>query len=123
MLVTGSPNWVLPTVLVSPVSICIPHPFLILFSSFPKDVTLPPNLKLTGMENTSSLIEEIVVTGFGDTQTAFLAQATLARLQRELRMAKDDVAMVLREADGRILCSRSYFATLAVTSLRHSGAR
>ena len=55
-----------------------------------------------GMENTSLLRDEIIVAGFGDTQTAFLAHATLARLQRELGMATHDVAMVLREADGRI---------------------
>ena len=42
------------------------------------------------------------MTGFGDTQTAFLARATLARLQRELGIATDELAMVLREADGSI---------------------
>ena len=75
---------------------------LILFSSFPKDVTLPPNPKLTGMVNATELRDEIIMTGFGDTQTAYLARAALARLQRELGMATDDVAMVLREAEGSV---------------------
>ena len=75
---------------------------LIPFSSFLKDVILPPNPKLTGMTNTRTATDEIIVTGFGDTQTAFLALATLARLQRELEMATDDLALVLREPDGSI---------------------
>ena len=54
------------------------------------------------MTNTRAVTDEIIVTGFGDTQTAFLALATLARLQRELEMATDDLALVLREADGDI---------------------
>ena len=47
-------------------------------------------------------MSEIIVTGFGDTQTAYLARAALARLQKELGMAPEDVAMVLRGVDGRI---------------------
>ena len=54
------------------------------------------------MTNTRAVTDEIIVTGFGDTQTAFLALATLARLQRELEMATDDLALVLREVDGDI---------------------
>ena len=54
------------------------------------------------MGNTSALRDEIIVTGFGDTQTVFLAHATLARLRLELGMATHDVAIVLREADGGI---------------------
>jgi len=80
---------------------------LIPFSSFLKDVILPPNPKLTGMTNTRTATDEIIVTGFGDTQTAFLALATLARLQRELEMATDDLALVLREADGSIAVRRT----------------
>ena len=80
------------------------EPVLILFSSFLNDVILPPSLRLLGMANTNTraLTDEIIVTGFGDIQTAFLALATLARLQRELGMATDDLAIVLREADGSI---------------------
>ena len=76
--------------------------FLILFSSFSKDVTLPPSLKLVGMTDTKAVMSEIVVTGFGDTQTAYLARAALARLQKELGMATEDVAMVLRGVDGDV---------------------
>ena len=47
-------------------------------------------------------MSEIVVTGFGDTQTAYLARAALARLQKELGMAPEDVAMVLRGVDGDV---------------------
>jgi uncharacterized membrane protein len=54
------------------------------------------------MANTRVETDVIVVTGFGDIPTAFLALATLARLQRELGMATDDLALVLREADGSI---------------------
>jgi uncharacterized membrane protein len=47
-------------------------------------------------------MSEIVVSGFGDTQTAYLARAALARLQKELGMATEDVAMVLRGVDGDV---------------------
>ena len=46
-------------------------------SSFPKDVTLPPIPKLTGMANTRTTRNEIIVIGFGDIHTALLARATL----------------------------------------------
>ena len=59
------------------------------------------------MENTRVLRDEIIVTGFDNTQTAFLALATLARLQRELGMATVDLAMVTREADGSIAVQQS----------------
>ena len=54
------------------------------------------------MTGTKAVISEIVVTGFGDTQTAFLARAALARLQKELGIATEDVAMVLRRVDGDV---------------------
>jgi len=45
-------------------------------------------------------MSEIVVTGFGDIQTAYLARAALARLPKELGMATEAVAMVLGGVDG-----------------------
>jgi uncharacterized membrane protein len=54
------------------------------------------------MTDAKAVMGEIVVAGFGDTHTAFLARAALARLQKELGMATQDVAMVLRGADGDV---------------------
>jgi uncharacterized membrane protein len=62
------------------------------------DVTPPQGSKLVGM--TKAIITELIVTGFGNTHTVFLARAALARLQEELEMAVDDVAMIVRGADG-----------------------
>ena len=45
---------------------------------------------------------ELIVTGFDDAYTACLTQAALARLQEELGLAMNDVAMVIRRADGNI---------------------
>jgi uncharacterized membrane protein len=47
-----------------------------------------------------AIISELVVTGFGNTHTVFLARAALARLQDELGMALDDVAVIVRGVDG-----------------------
>ena len=47
-----------------------------------------------------AIITELVVTGFGNTHTVFLARAALARLQDELGIAVDDVAMIVRGVDG-----------------------
>jgi uncharacterized membrane protein len=74
------------------------HPFIISFSSFTKDATSPNVTKLVGM--TKAIITELIVAGFDNTHTVFLARAALARLQDELGMAADDVAVVVREADG-----------------------
>ena len=54
------------------------------------------------MTDTKAVMSEIIVTGFGDTQTAYLARAALARLQKELGVATEDVSMVLRGVDGDI---------------------
>ena len=47
-----------------------------------------------------AIIPELVVTGFGNTHTVFLARAALARLQDELEVALDDVAVIVRGVDG-----------------------
>jgi uncharacterized membrane protein len=49
---------------------------------------------------TKAIITELIVTGFGNTHTVFLARAALARLQGELGMAVDDVAVIVRGVDG-----------------------
>jgi uncharacterized membrane protein len=49
---------------------------------------------------TKAIITELVVSGFGNTHTVFLARAALARLQDELGMAVDDVAVIVRGVDG-----------------------
>lgn len=49
---------------------------------------------------TKAIITELIVTGFGNTHTVFLARGALARLQEELGMAVDDVAVIVRGADG-----------------------
>jgi uncharacterized membrane protein len=51
---------------------------------------------------TNATINELIVTGFGNTHTVFLARAALARVQEELGMAVDDVAMVIRGVDGEL---------------------
>jgi uncharacterized membrane protein len=46
---------------------------------------------------------ELIVAGFADTHTVFMARAALARLQQdELGLATDDVAMALRGSDGNV---------------------
>ena len=45
---------------------------------------------------------ELIVTGFDDAHTASLANAALARLKEELGMATNDVAIIIRSADGNI---------------------
>ena len=54
------------------------------------------------MSHSKSVITELIVTGFDDAYTASLANAALARLQEELGMATNDVAAVIRKADGNI---------------------
>jgi uncharacterized membrane protein len=49
---------------------------------------------------TKAISTELIVTGFGNTHTVFLARAALARLQDELGMAVDDVAVIVRGVDG-----------------------
>jgi uncharacterized membrane protein len=51
---------------------------------------------------TKAIITELIVTGFGNTHTVFLARAALARLQDELGMAVDDVAVIVRGVDGDV---------------------
>jgi uncharacterized membrane protein len=62
---------------------------------------------------TELIVTELIVTGYGDVYTVFLARAALARLQEELGMTTDDVAMVLRGADGNV--------ALQQTLNRHAG--
>jgi uncharacterized membrane protein len=47
-------------------------------------------------------VSELIVAGFDDIQTAFLARAGLARLQKDLPLSGHDVAVVSREEDGRL---------------------
>jgi uncharacterized membrane protein len=54
------------------------------------------------MGMTKAIINELIVTGFGNTHTVFLARAALARVQEGLGMAVDDVAMVIRGVDGEL---------------------
>jgi uncharacterized membrane protein len=76
------------------------HPYLILISSLPKDALFPQGTKLVSMNK--AIITELVVAGFGNTHTVFLARAALARLQEELGMAVDDVAMIVRGDEGEL---------------------
>jgi uncharacterized membrane protein len=55
-----------------------------------------------GMSDIKDVMSELIVTGFGNKYTVFLAHAALARLQEELGMTIDDVAVVLRGADGNV---------------------
>ncbi len=54
------------------------------------------------MSHSKSVMTELIVTGFDDAYTASLANAALARLQEELGLAMNDVAAVIRRADGNI---------------------
>jgi len=54
------------------------------------------------MTHTNAIMTELIVAGFDDTHTVFLARAALARLQNEAGMATNDVAIVLRGADGTV---------------------
>ena len=54
------------------------------------------------MTHTNAIMTELIVAGFDDTHTVFLARAALARLQKEAGMATNDVAIVLRGADGTV---------------------
>jgi len=54
------------------------------------------------MTHTNAILTELIVAGFGDTHTVFLARAALAGLQKETGMATNDVAIVLRGADGTV---------------------
>jgi uncharacterized membrane protein len=47
-------------------------------------------------------MSDLIVAGFDDAHTAFLARATLARLQRELSLPGHDLAVVTREEGGEI---------------------
>jgi uncharacterized membrane protein len=49
---------------------------------------------------TKAIITELIVTGFGNRHTVFLARAALARIQDELGMAVDDMAVIVRGVDG-----------------------
>ena len=51
---------------------------------------------------TASTMIEIIIIGFGESHTNFLARAALARLQEELGIVMVDVAMVLRGVDGDV---------------------
>jgi uncharacterized membrane protein len=48
------------------------------------------------------IMSELIVSGFDDAHTAFLARAALARLQKELGLSVYDLAMVTRGEDGRV---------------------
>jgi len=50
---------------------------------------------------------ELIVSGFAETQTAFLARAVLARLQNELALPARDVALVTREEEGEVTVQES----------------
>ena len=54
------------------------------------------------MTHTNAIVTELIVAGFDDTHTVFLARAALARLQKEAGMATNDVAIVLRGDDGNV---------------------
>jgi uncharacterized membrane protein len=54
------------------------------------------------MSHSRSEITAVIVTGFDDAHTASLANAALARLHEELGLAMNDVAMIIRSADGKI---------------------
>jgi uncharacterized membrane protein len=47
-------------------------------------------------------MSHLIVAGFDDAHTAFLARATLARLQRELSLPGHELAVVTREEGGEI---------------------
>ena len=47
-------------------------------------------------------MSDLIVAGFGDAHTAFLARAALARLQGELSLPGHDLALMTREAGGEI---------------------
>jgi uncharacterized membrane protein len=53
---------------------------------------------MTGMKQ--AIITEITMAGFDNKHTVFLARAALARLQEELGMATDDMALIVRGVDG-----------------------
>lgn len=46
-------------------------------------------------------MSDLIVAGFDDVHTAFLARAALARLQSELSLLGHDIAVMTREADGQ----------------------
>ena len=54
------------------------------------------------MTEARAVMTELIVNGYSDPYTAFLARAALARLQEELGIATNDVAMVLRGVDGDV---------------------
>ncbi|MCP3870204.1 MAG: hypothetical protein GY703_19345 [Gammaproteobacteria bacterium] len=54
------------------------------------------------MSDSKSVTTELVIAGFDDAFTAYLASAALARLKVELEMATNDIAAVIRKADGKI---------------------
>ena len=56
----------------------------------------------SGISIAESVMTELIVTGFDEAYTASLVHAALARLQEELGLAMNDVAMVIRRADGNI---------------------
>jgi uncharacterized membrane protein len=47
-------------------------------------------------------MSELVVAGFEDAHTAFLAGAALARMQKDLALNRQDVAVVTREESGAV---------------------
>ena len=47
-------------------------------------------------------MQQLIMSGFEKSQTAFLARAALARLQKDLGFSVHDMAIVTREADGSI---------------------
>lgn len=59
------------------------------------------------MSEADSIATELIVTGFHDTQTAFLARAAIAKMQSELEMAMDEVATVTRGKEGSISVQQS----------------
>jgi uncharacterized membrane protein len=54
------------------------------------------------MTELSASRQELLVAGFGDKQTAFLARAALARLQDELGIKTNEAVLISREPDGGV---------------------
>ena len=73
---------------------------LILLSSFSEDANRA-SMRQSHVQF-HEFMTELVVSVFAETQTAFLARAVLARLQKELALPARDVALVTREEDGEV---------------------
>ena len=54
-------------------------------------------------------MSDLIVAGFDDAHTAFLARAALARLQTKLSLPMHDLALVSRDEAGRVSLSEAAF--------------